>query len=135
MSKRTDFRTMIEKPPDDLLSDQRCSYSSNKEFDAVLRLMGELHDKKAHDYAKDANRYSNFESAAEVADITPERVFLVMIGIKIARIRELLSGKEPLNESLDDTILDLAVYASIWRAYRVEQEKVTTLTPPPHSKI
>ena len=105
------------------------SYSTNQAFNAVLRDMGKVHDKKAHDYAKDANRYSNFESTAEVADISAERVFLVLIGIKIARIRELMSGKEPLNESLDDTILDLAVYASIWRTYRLEQREVTTRTP------
>ena len=77
--------------------------------------MEETHDAKSHDYAKIENRYSNFEFAAAIADEFPDgpdRVFATMLGIKLARLAELLSqGKDPKHESVEDTFLDLSNYA------------------------
>jgi hypothetical protein len=47
-----------------------------------------------------------------------DAVFAVLIGIKKARLRELLrSGKTPNNESIADTRTDLAMYAALWASY------------------
>lgn len=82
--------------------------------------MGDLHQKKNHDYANDHNPFSNFEEAAAFAGCPVDMVFRVMIGIKIARLKELqASGKQPNNESLDDSQFDLVMYGGLQRAYRI----------------
>jgi hypothetical protein len=92
--------------------------AQNPKFHALLQRMAVMHDKKNHDYAKAGNPYSNFEEAAAYANTDTDTVFKVMLGIKMARINELQgSGKQPNNESLLDSILDLAVYAALWCSY------------------
>ena len=86
----------------------------------LLSEMQELHDKKNHDYAEDGNPYSNFEYAARLAEgfTGTDAVFAVLIGVKFARLRELLSKKKaPNNESIEDTRRDLAMYATLWCSY------------------
>lgn len=95
----------------------------NPAFHALLHRMAEMHDKKSADYADiDAgNYYSNFELSAKIAGTTPDTVFRVLIGVKLARLDELLKGKTPNNESLDDSLLDLAVYSALWASYRLSK--------------
>jgi hypothetical protein len=88
-------------------------------FTALLAEMAELHDKKNHDYAKDGDPFSNFSQAAQVAQgfTGKDAVYATLIGVKLARLRELLSsGKTPNNESVADTRRDLAMYAALWAA-------------------
>jgi hypothetical protein len=88
-------------------------------FLMLLDEMKALHDRKNGDYAKDGDPFSNFREAAEVARgfTGTDAVFASLIGIKLARLRELLSsGKTPNNESIDDTRRDLAMYAALWAA-------------------
>ena len=92
--------------------------SRNPRFHALLEQMATVHDAKNHDYAQDGNPYSNFEEAAATAHVPVDAVFAVLIGIKLARLGELThSGKEPTHESVQDTRLDLAVYAALWASY------------------
>lgn len=92
--------------------------SRNPRFDAILKRIKDTHDKKNEDYADNDNPYSNFEGAANVAGVSVDDVFRVMIGIKAERLRQLGTGKTPNFESEDDSILDLAVYAILWLSYR-----------------
>lgn len=90
----------------------------NPKFNSALEKMKQIHDKKSQDYANDANRYQNFEEAAATAGCSVDTVFAVLIGVKLARLRELLkSNKEAQNESIQDSRLDLAVYATLWLSY------------------
>ena len=90
----------------------------NPKFHAALKRMAEVHNKKSSDYANDENRYQNFEDAAATAGVDVEEAFLVLIGVKLARLRELKkSGKPPSNESVQDTRLDLAVYSTLLLSY------------------
>ena len=90
----------------------------NARFHALLKKMAEMHDKKSADYATDTNYYSNFETAAVSAGVPVDAVFRVMIGIKLARLIELQGkGKVPKNESVQDSLLDLAVYAALYASY------------------
>lgn len=89
----------------------------NPKFDAHLETMRAIHDRKNADYAQDDNPYSNFETAAAIAGCSVDTVFAVLIGVKLARIRELSTGKAPNNESLADSRLDLSVYAALWASY------------------
>lgn len=77
-----------------------------------------LHNRKNHDYARDLNPYSNFEEAAEYAGVSVDQAIRVLMGVKVARLRELLSAdKTPNNESIQDTKDDLALYTLIWASY------------------
>lgn len=93
-------------------------------FPDALRQMEDTHDAKSYDYAKIENRYSNFEFAAAIADEFPDgpdHVFATMLGIKLARLAELLSeGKTPKHESIEDTFLDLSNYAVLWWTWRAQ---------------
>jgi hypothetical protein len=72
--------------------------------------------KKNHDYSDSADVFSNFEDSADIAHVTPAQVALIQIGNKISRLSQLVGeGKEPLNESAEDTLVDLINYALILR--------------------
>src|SRR3990167_10827224 len=83
-------------------------------FTLMLEQMQAIHDKKSADYSQPTNKYSNFERASLIADWfedATDRVFVTMIGIKLARIAELSQpGRVPNNESLEDSFLDLCTY-------------------------
>lgn len=84
-----------------------------------------IHEKKGHDYAQVGNAYSNFERASVLADWFKDPVdktFATIIGIKLARLAELLNGKTPKNESKFDSFLDLCTYCVIWYSYRKENQ-------------
>jgi hypothetical protein len=94
--------------------------ADSPKFRMLLQEMQELHDRKNHDYAQDGNPFSNFEQAATLAEgfTGTDAVFAALIGVKLARLRELLSkGKAPNNESIEDTRRDLAMYAALWCAH------------------
>ena len=95
----------------------------------VLRDMAETVESKAHDYADDENVYSNFEGAARLAGVSVDTVFHVMIGIKMERLRQLMSGKEPNHESIDDTLIDAANYLALWEGYRRQDQDMPFIEP------
>ncbi len=89
---------------------------------AVFDRMRATVESKANDYADDDNVYSNFENAAQIAGISVDQVFMVLIGIKVERLRQLMAGTVPNHESIDDTRIDLSNYAALWQGW-VEQER------------
>jgi len=93
----------------------------NHPVHGVLSDMAALVASKASDYADDENVYSNFEGAARIAGVSVDVVFNVMIGIKMERLRQLMSGKSPNHESLEDTLMDAANYLALWQGYRRQQ--------------
>ena len=89
----------------------------NPKFTRLLQDMAETHNLKNADYAH-GDPYSNFTEAAATAGCSIDAVFAVLIGIKLARLRALaINGTEPNNESIQDSRLDLAVYAALWASY------------------
>jgi hypothetical protein len=104
---------------------------NNPRVKMLLHELDELHDRKNNDYAQDENPYSNFEEAAQFAAgfTGVDAVFAVLIGIKMARLRELTrSAKTPNNESIADTRKDLAMYGVLWASFH------THGTPPANSQ-
>lgn len=95
--------------------------AKNPKFNSLLREMYELHQSKNSDYCGDGpaiNPYQNFIDSAATAGTDIESVFLTLIGVKLARIRALrASGKEPNNESLQDSRKDLAMYAALYASW------------------
>jgi len=83
----------------------------------ILDVM-KMHTSKAHDYATPENPFVNFEDVAMMAGTDVDTVFRQFIGVKLARLKNLLvGGKTPNNETIDDTRLDLAVYALLYLSY------------------
>ena len=107
----------------------------NKTFNNLMDSIKELHAKKNHDYASDDNPYSNFEFAAHLVsefNNPVDQVFAGIIGIKLARLGQLLSGKKPNNESAEDTMRDLTTYCGIWTARRINKEIESMTIRPDH---
>ena len=75
---------------------------------------------KGNDYAN-ADRLSNFKLAGAICGLTPEQNCLSMIATKVARLGVLLGGKTPNNESIEDSLLDLANYAVLLGCIRDEK--------------
>lgn len=101
--------------------------AGNPKFHALLKKMADMHDKKSADYATSDNYYSNFETAATVAGTTVDVVFRVLIGVKLARLIELQGkGKVPKNEAVEDSLLDLAVYSTLYASYYEPVPKFTS---------
>jgi len=71
-----------------------------------------LLDKKAHDYAKDDECFSNFLKVGVVCDVPLEKVFIMFMTVKLARLIELIN-KPNNNESKHDSMVDIANYACL----------------------
>lgn len=81
-------------------------------FYQLLDEIAELHSRKNHDYAKTEEPLSNFHRSRALG-VEPWRGVLVRMSDKWSRIEQLSSGKTAKNESLRDSLIDLAVYALI----------------------
>lgn len=87
---------------------------NNPKFNDLLDKMKVIHDKKNADYANDTDPYSNFSFAANFAGVEKIQVYLTLLGVKAARLHELILNKKiAKNESINDTLLDFAVYAAL----------------------
>ena len=94
----------------------------NPLFTQLLTELIELHESKSRDYSEDDNVYSNFEYAARDAGVSVETVFRVLLGIKDARLKNLLDNKKtPNNESIVDTLKDRIVYTGLMACYRLKE--------------
>jgi hypothetical protein len=91
----------------------------NDKFDKVIIEMVEMNRKKRRDYAADSDIFSNFRDVAGNLGMDafgPAEAAYVLLLTKIARLRSLrINGRmsDPSNESVLDTFLDLAVYATL----------------------
>jgi hypothetical protein len=92
-----------------------------QKFDELSAKQKEVLLKKNSDYAQqDEDALSNFKLAGAISGITPQIQALSLIGVKVARLGVLLHGKEAKNESIEDSILDLANYAFLLYAIQTE---------------
>lgn len=113
------------------------SKDPNSWIQASAETLAETLLSKNSDYAP-SGEFSNFERAAEAADVSVLRVMAVQTAIKMTRIQSILSTKSegPLNESLKDSFLDLAGYAIIAHAYlsvmELDSKPHVPIEPDPH---
>lgn len=80
-------------------------------FEAFVQKQREVLLRKGNDYSANENRLSNFWLAGAICQLSPEQNCLSLIATKVARLGVLLGGKTPNNESIQDSVLDLANYA------------------------
>lgn len=99
-------------------------------FDSIVLAMVKKNREKRADYAGDDHWLQNFYDSAYQANVTAGTSCEVLIGTKQARLRVLLSpkAKAPKNESVEDTLLDRAVYSvlalGLWNEGGYEKKKL-----------
>lgn len=114
-------RALPQATPDHVLD-------PNDEFEARIIEMVRINRRKRHDYAGGANPYQNFDRNAASLGIEgygPLEDCLSMITRKIGRITN-LRGREPQNETVLDSWLDLAVYAALGYGIAVREANEVT---------
>ena len=104
----------------------------SERFHQLLELCGELHDRKQADYGREGDPFANVRSSEDFG--VPGRVGAMTRGNdKMKRIQkaaqQVLSGAgvELENESMENSLFDLAVYCLI--AYVLYEESVGELPP------
>jgi len=84
--------------------------TQQKQFLEITEQMKSIMFAKGNDYANE-DRLSNFKLAGNISGLTPELNCLSLIATKVARLGVLLNNdKAPNNESIHDSLLDLANY-------------------------
>lgn len=87
-------------------------HSGSEAFHAVLRELGDLHDRKQQDYGTDTDPFANVRASAEFG--VPAWVgAVVRMNDKVTRIKSFCRKGNLINESLEDSLADIAVYAAI----------------------
>jgi len=94
-----------------------------EEFCKLQKEKLEIIVKKNNDYAKQDDVFSNFKLISEITGLDIKQVFMVFISVKIARLKELFTGKEVKNESIEDTLIDLSNYTELLYLYLKKEGK------------
>jgi hypothetical protein len=91
-------------------------------FEEFIAKMESTIFKKGNDYSKgDADRLSNFKLAGAITGSSPQMNCLNLIATKVARLGVLLNKEgSPDNESIEDSILDLANYAVLLNMLQID---------------
>lgn len=91
------------------------------EFYELLNRMADLHSRKNHDYAGLNDPFSNFRQC-EAFGIPAWKGAVVRLGDKYSRLVNFarVAALEVADEKIEDTLLDLAVYALITRILYIE---------------
>jgi hypothetical protein len=99
-------------------------------FEAALIPIVEMNRRKRADYAKDGDPFSNFKMSSALMGIEgfgPVEAALHNVTQKLARLCALRSNnRDPKNEGVEDTYLDLAVYGTI--TYAIYKERLAEET-------
>lgn len=109
----------IEKYPDydPIYRDTPDSIEVSDPIESILKQISGLNKRKRADYAKSDDIFSNFKESATAANLLhPGQSIEVMIATKQSRLTNLLDPNrvaKPQNESVEDSLLDRAVYAVI----------------------
>ena len=101
-------------------------------FHALLEEVGRLHDKKQADYGREDDPFANVRASSDWG--VPAWVGALIRGTdKIKRLQKAARSGSLANESVEDSMMDLAVYALIslilYREGLDEQEVGTTFDP------
>lgn len=81
-------------------------------FHALLHKIGRLHDRKQQDYGRSTDPFANVR-ASEEWGVAPWVGAMVRLNDKVRRLQRFAERGELANESAEDSMLDIAVYALI----------------------
>ena len=87
-------------------------HSGSERFHQILAELGSLHDQKQKDYGTDQDPFANVRSTADWG--IPAWVgALVRLADKVQRLKSMVRKGYLANESVEDSMRDIAVYAAI----------------------
>jgi hypothetical protein len=81
-------------------------------FHALLKEIGELHDRKQRDYGRDEDPFANVRGSSEWG-VEPWVGALIRGTDKVKRLQKAARTGVLANESVEDSMKDLMVYAGI----------------------
>jgi hypothetical protein len=87
-------------------------HPSSQRLHDLLKELGELHDRKQADYGKVGDPFANLKASAQFG-VPPWIGALVRLNDKVARLQTLCRKGQLANESAEDSMRDIAVYALI----------------------
>lgn len=88
----------------------------SQKFHKVLDNLRTIHEQKSSDYGDANDPLANVRRGAELIGVEAWKGCLVRIADKLQRIKKHCNGGELTNESVVDSLDDLASYAVIMRA-------------------
>lgn len=96
-------------------------------FHDILVEMGDLHDRKQADYGSPTDPFANVRGSTAFG-ISPWVGAIVRANDKMNRLQAAARGQNLVNESIEDSLLDLAVYAIIGLVlFRQENEELADI--------
>jgi hypothetical protein len=107
--------------PDSKSSDQ---INDSEVFYNLCDGLKSMHQRKAADYGNGRDPLGNFEQARDWG-LTPFHGVMIRIGDKIARLQSFLAKGNLMNESVHDTLRDLAAYALLADVILQREERKT----------
>ena len=81
-------------------------------FHALLKEIGDLHDKKQNDYGRTTDPFANVRGSQDWG-VQPWVGAMIRANDKVKRLQKVADGGELMNESARDSFMDLAVYSLI----------------------
>lgn len=82
-------------------------------FHDIVNEIVALHDKKRMDYGKDHDPYANIRAGSKFIGVSDVVGCLMRMNDKMFRLSSWCQGSTMVNESVEDSLMDLAVYAII----------------------
>lgn len=87
-------------------------HPNSARFHEILKELGDLHDQKQADYGREGDPFANVRSSLDFG--VPAWVGAMIRGNdKMSRIKSFIRNGNLKNESLEDSLRDLAVYSVI----------------------
>ncbi len=86
--------------------------SGDPRFHALLKQIGDLHDKKQADYGVATDPFANVRGSAEWG-VKPWTGAMIRANDKVKRLQKYARDGELANEGVEDSFMDLAVYSLI----------------------
>lgn len=90
-------------------------------FHALLKEIGNLHDKKQKDYGAESDPFANVRGSREWG-VKPWVGAMIRANDKVKRLQKYARDGELANESARDSFMDLAVYSLIALVLHDEEE-------------
>jgi hypothetical protein len=84
----------------------------DKRFHDLLKQIGDLHDKKQADYGKAHDPFANVR-ASEEWGVEPWVGAMIRATDKVRRLQSAANGSDLENEGIEDSLMDISVYALI----------------------
>jgi hypothetical protein len=108
-------------------------HPSSERFHEVLKSLGDLHDRKQADYGLPTDPFANIRASSDWG-MAPYVGALLRLSDKVKRLQSFVKNGKLSNESAEDSLLDIAVYAIIAKVLLEEQDgrqDISTTKPTP----